>query len=123
MYFNPRPREEGDWSALRLLFSLAYFNPRPRKEGDHSGKHGCNDFFDISIHALVKRATEALKKLTVKINISIHALVKRATSDLPRLASGDAISIHALVKRATYPDTIGEALKSDFNPRPRKEGD
>ena len=32
--FNPRPHEEGDWSALRLLFSLVYFNPRPHEEGD-----------------------------------------------------------------------------------------
>ena len=36
-------------------------------------------FPDISIHALVKRATEFLKVLSVIDLISIHALVKRAT--------------------------------------------
>ena len=34
----------------------------------------------ISIHALVKRATESHKAEVDKLNISIHALVKRATS-------------------------------------------
>ena len=44
-----------------------------------SGKHGCNDFFDISIHALVKRATKHQKTSIEYTSISIHALVKRAT--------------------------------------------
>ena len=33
--------------------------------------------------------------------ISIHALVKRATDGYPIITSNDGISIHALVKRAT----------------------
>ena len=57
--FNPRPREEGDMSQSRENLLSFYFNPRPREEGD--GLRGA--FFingDISIHALVKRATAYL---------------------------------------------------------------
>ena len=55
----------------------------------------------ISIHALVKRATQCWAEALHLFKISIHALVKRAT-----LATIDnfvqvIISIHALVKRAT----------------------
>ena len=32
--FNPRPREEGDFAALRSCLEAMYFNPRPREEGD-----------------------------------------------------------------------------------------
>ena len=55
-----------------------YFNPRPREEGD--GLRGA--FFingDISIHALVKRATDWESNFPDMYDISIHALVKRAT--------------------------------------------
>ena len=56
-----------------------YFNPRPREEGDCSqwvyGKRADK----ISIHALVKRATEFAKYKVLTAVISIHALVKRAT--------------------------------------------
>ena len=55
----------------------------------------------ISIHALVKRAT--VKRIDKKANqaISIHALVKRATlTDIIQEITW-GISIHALVKRAT----------------------
>ena len=34
-YFNPRPREEGDFRViLKRLCNSLYFNPRPREEGD-----------------------------------------------------------------------------------------
>ena len=55
--------------------------------------------------------------------ISIHALVKRATEspwDMEFLAD---ISIHALVKRATLFATISASRSLHFNPRPREEGD
>ena len=57
--FNPRPREEGDGGAFLARVLRADFNPRPREEGDLFG-----NFFRcrvlISIHALVKRATNSL---------------------------------------------------------------
>ena len=80
------------------------------------------------------------------LEISIHALVKRATgkgrpliffgfyfNPRPR-EEGDEktginvrtiqhISIHALVKRATYAAETTIHLKAYFNPRPREEGD
>ena len=54
--FNPRPREEGD--PRRLLVAIQV---------------------DISIHALVKRATVLVFGFVMRFFISIHALVKRAT--------------------------------------------
>ena len=40
------------------------------------------DMYDISIHALVKRATLSCDSIKFNKNISIHALVKRATVSL-----------------------------------------
>ena len=63
-----------------------YFNPRPRKEGDYDTGRPDDEPTQISIHALVKRATTG-HALTASIRtISIHALVKRAT--LHRMVSG-----------------------------------
>ena len=59
-----------------------YFNPRPRKEGDLIENARTNDKL-ISIHALAKRATDLRRQgSTWVINISIHALAKRATGDI-----------------------------------------
>ena len=55
----------------------------------------------ISIHALVKRATESDMRDGGRADISIHALVKRATLFSGWISSKKIISIHALVKRAT----------------------
>ena len=56
LYFNPRPREEGDIVSDSNIYGGLYFNPRPREEGD---QYIANDVLvmSISIHALVKRAT------------------------------------------------------------------
>ena len=77
----------------------------------------------ISIHALVKRATIAFQLVERYHSISIHALVKRATMSLRFVGFAVAISIHALVKRATYMFSRNRPSGSDFNPRPREEGD
>ena len=55
----------------------------------------------ISIHALVKRATEMHTIISSVYGISIHALVKRATGIKSDEKHVSWISIHALVKRAT----------------------
>ena len=34
VYFNPRPREEGDIAVINQAVSDYNFNPRPREEGD-----------------------------------------------------------------------------------------
>ena len=98
--FNPRPREEGDEYILRLKHSLI-----------------------ISIHALVKRATEFLTKNGYLSDISIHALVKRAT----KLISSSSYSVIDFNPR---PREEGDPCSAnnytpvyDFNPRPREEGD
>ncbi len=78
----------------------SHFNPRPREEGDQ--KLPLNfPLLLISIHALVKRATNLIDKYSIYFDISIHALVKRAT------------------KKEVFYD---ECTKN-FNPRPREEGD
>ena len=100
----------------------------------------------ISIHALAKRAT-LCRLLPIKSTaafqstpsqrgrplflsdnldsgfISIHALAKRATVIVTDLLSVFFISIHALVKRATFTYRGITAVKRNFNPRPREEGD
>ena len=55
--FNPRPREEGDIHFLLKTRQILYFNPRPREEGDLFTLPVSMPYIDISIHALVKRAT------------------------------------------------------------------
>ena len=99
-HFNPRPREEGDLSLNISLVCSSDFNPRPREEGDvFSGR--CVAVIEISIHALVKRATTAVAVYIAESSISIHALVKRATLINLVFCRTRTISIHALVKRAT----------------------
>ena len=98
------------------------FNPRPREEGDFSN----TDFTDIvriSIHALVKRATIPMLSSIHLVPISIHALVKRATVYGAVMKREIGISIHALVKRATEIVNEPENIDMHFNPRPREEGD
>ena len=58
IYFNPRPRKEGDKLPLRYAVAYIYFNPRPRKEGDWQAVYSYDGTAEISIHALVKRATQ-----------------------------------------------------------------
>ena len=55
--FNPRPREEGDLVLYSIEIVLCDFNPRPREEGDIVTTMFTSMEQDISIHALVKRAT------------------------------------------------------------------
>ena len=56
-YFNPRPREEGDSIINTHKKITRYFNPRPREEGDRAA-FILSVRVKISIHALVKRATD-----------------------------------------------------------------
>ena len=143
-HFNPRPRKEGDQFGVKRFFVDRYFNPRPRKEGDVK-IHTDTLFFLISIHALAKRATTLYSLAPSEMEISIHALVKRATDEVGAMDSYPIISIHALVKRATRRRyrahthrriSIHALVKratflilslvlrhSNFNPRPREEGD
>ena len=98
--FNPRPREEGDTILSSPFCYIIHFNPRPREEGDPS-MGGSSIIGDISIHALVKRATTNPDGSFPLWVISIHALVKRATPSSKLHLPSKQISIHALVKRAT----------------------
>ena len=56
-------------------------------------------------------------------NLSIHALVKRATVYRINYIKYHVLSIHALVKRATLNYNDRRLQIQSFNPRPREEGD
>ena len=71
----------------------------------------------------MKRATLINSVKNNSISISIHALVKRATEYILRLKHSLIISIHALVKRATSFHCLYYNVPVYFNPRPREEGD
>ncbi len=77
---------------------------------------------NVSIHALVKRATNLGAGGDAGGGVSIHALVKRATTYAARGVRVERVSIHALVKRATEKFALGRFLRG-FDPRPREEGD
>ena len=100
-YFNPRPREEGDHLASFVAYQSLTFQSTPSWRGRHN--------------TVSDRATRQ--------HISIHALVKRATIDNADILPQENISIHALVKRATARKFPVPQAGSNFNPRPREEGD
>ncbi len=128
----------------RLIFRQ-HFNPRPHEEGDEFGQYATAASQQISIHALMKRATSLAIPAVPHHTISIHALMKRATSPMrfsgilsqyfnprpheegdPRLfqkLSYNVISIHALMKRATQLSNRCQRNFPHFNPRPHEEGD
>ena len=122
LYFNPRPREEGDAVAHTGTVSDVDFNPRPREEGDQKLFHR-EYLWNISIHALVKRATGSRKDISKP---------KLYFNPRPR-EEGDCTHIQA-VRCSSYfnprPREEGDAIEytgerhaGDFNPRPREEGD
>ena len=78
---------------------------------------------DISIHALVKRAT--LPRHLPRLGGKNFNPRPREEGDglLDLVSSGENISIHALVKRATTPGGARATCAFHFNPRPREEGD
>ena len=55
--------------------------------------------------------------------ISIHALMKRATDKMTTGERLIKISIHALMKRATMTLFLFVIISNNFNPRPHEEGD
>ena len=65
--------------AVIVILLYVYFNPRPREEGDRRICKTAFGLLIISIHALVKRATIIKMAKVFYSVISIHALVKRAT--------------------------------------------
>ena len=71
----------------------------------------------------MKRATNAPNVDFIIFDISIHALVKRATGVKKTFQNLNYISIHALVKMATIIGAYIFRIKFHFNPRPREEGD
>ncbi len=123
MYFNPRPREEGDFFSIIFCvssYSISIHALVKRATG-WDGADKVNP--SISIHALVKRATIGGIEQLLYTVISIHALVKRATTSQVCHFRQPLISIHALVKRATLSVKASSQISNYFNPRPREEGD
>ena len=121
-YFNPRPREEGDGITVDEYISEKNFNPRPREEGDVSRKLLIKTI-EISIHALVKRATKERKYCVTDCQYF---------NPRPR-EEGDLLSITILSviihfnprprEEGDRQKLIRMATQNYFNPRPREEGD
>ena len=82
LYFNPRPRKEGDLYRLLTIFVAEEFQSTPSQRGRHSAKTWQRNKQSISIHALAKRATGTASRASISGCISIHALAKRATANL-----------------------------------------
>ena len=56
----------------------------------------------------MKRATYCVLSFDATEDISIHALVKRATKEGNQMGMREGVSIHALVKRATFKCEVNE---------------
>ena len=121
-YFNPRPREEGDSLNSATVSVGVDFNPRPREEGDQSALDGGLCLW-ISIHALVKRATN---NGVIIYNNYLHFN--------PRPREEGDWQLQCRYEHWLYfnprPREEGDAYVGllrrkgkDFNPRPREEGD
>ena len=79
---------------------------------------------DISIHALVKRATPAsCCAPSASPDFNPRPREEGDTDCDGVLGILKCISIHALVKRATSGDLVFHWIRCHFNPRPREEGD
>ena len=123
LYFNPRPREEGDSYSKTLYFQTNLFQSTPSWRGRLR--------LLLTLSMLItfqstpswrgRQKTTCSKSQAVKI--SIHALVKRATTNSVFNCDINSISIHALVKRATSFHCLYYTAPLYFNPRPREEGD
>ena len=79
--------------------------------------------YDISIHALVKRATIASDSNIYGGFYFNPRPRKEGDQANTKNLKLHRISIHALVKRATNLADIDGIMQMNFNPRPRKEGD
>ena len=55
--------------------------------------------------------------------VSIHALTRRATDLAMNLMVLVVVSIHALTRRATILESSKKTVNKCFNPRPHAEGD
>ena len=98
--FNPRPHAEGDKYQKKNSCVIACFNPRPHAEGDYVCMYVVLKY-QVSIHALTRRATFSLIMYDGLKCVSIHALTRRATNGSVLLAPRSRVSIHALTRRAT----------------------
>ena len=79
-YFNPRPREEGDW--VKKTFrnrGYEHFNPRPREEGDLVSLSILYRVFVFQSTPSWRGRPRFIVYIILRHCISIHALVKRAT--------------------------------------------
>ena len=101
--FQSTPSWRGRHIPIFVYPSNAIFQSTPSWRGRRNLIDKYSIYFDISIHALMKRATLLAVYIITCFCISIHALMKRATRNLYDTSELVDISIHALMKRATFP--------------------
>ena len=110
-------------SWLVRVCSLLYFNPRPREEGDigvdFSGSLWIRFQSTPSWRGRPWSKEAGKWDHLFQSTPSWRGRLPQSLSTSPHIF----ISIHALVKRATWKNQEGVADESNFNPRPREEGD
>ena len=103
---------------------LTIFQSTPSWRGRHWGRLFRLALDTISIHALVKRATDnTIKQVFQKIKFQSTPSWRGRLNTAVHIRLLNAISIHALVKRATSHKRKPPSKADYFNPRPREEGD
>ncbi len=120
--FNPRPPAEGDQRFEPIYLGGQDFNPRPPAEGDTKmALTSVTMIFQSTPSRGGRRSVTA--DCLRSYDISIHALPRRATDGSVEGFAQQLISIHALPRRATSTSLSSTAGRGNFNPRPPAEGD
>ena len=123
LYFNPRPREEGDRNALLSCPVRDDFNPRPREEGDRGAFFINGDENDFNPRPREEGDDTVRYAVPVLLYFNPRPREEGDSETFNTLSIRFSISIHALVKRATRFNRHMTCQRNDFNPRPREEGD
>ena len=102
---------------------MLYFNPRPREEGDLNELFKGDENYHISIHALVKRATYGGDK--VLAGLGDFNPRPREEGDVPatRPAERGGNFNPRPREEGDKRHMVFIVLRRYFNPRPREEGD
>ena len=139
MFFNPRPRREGDpLSAQVIPIPLGYgdsFNPRPRREGDAVVTRDKMCFnralagSTVRSHRVFQSAPSQGGRPVASVNLSSYSEFQSAPSQGGRhglkFRSRTGVGFNPPSQGGTtlVGDHLQASLGKCFNPRPRREGD
>ena len=141
--FQSTPPRGGRLVSVSIVVPAAYFNPRPREGGDYHPILRAQSIV-ISIHAPARGATLTSSGLSWILSfqstpprggrlVSVSIVVPAAYFNPRPREGGDyhpilraqsiVISIHAPARGATMQIPMALTCKPNFNPRPREGGD